>query len=264
LADLRKQLQDVNGQIAALKASAAAGGETGAVASAAPDAAIGATTQPAVTGDSELLKQLQDQAESLNTKINARLTAIQADQAISPEQRSVNRDKAVEDQSILVKSLQDKERAATETATAAVAKANDMRSRLEKSRDATTKIDDLMKQVAGADADIKAAADRQKEKDLAVSACISLDGNGEPQVVSLPRPDQRPLVASIASGVIVVIFCFLIFSAHRAAHVPAAAPVPVQPLAPSQNQDARAEGDSDAPNSRQKNSTEQDEEPLPV
>jgi len=69
---------------------------------------------------------------------------------------------------------------------------------------------------------------------------------------------QRPIVAGAASGIILVIFCLMILSAHRSAGQADtnAVPQPVQPL-PEGPAAGAAEAHRDI-------AAEQDEDPLPV
>jgi pSer/pThr/pTyr-binding forkhead associated (FHA) protein len=272
LIDLRKQLQDVNGQIAALRSPSALDSNADA---------NDATTQPALTavGNVELLKQLQDQANALNTKINQRVATIQADQAISPEQRGVNRDKAVEEQSIQLASLTEKEHTAADAASAAATKLADAKARKDKSDAATTVITDLLSQANTADIQRNAAVATETEKENALAQTIALDGAGDPRVTSQPKQDQRAIGAGVAAGLVILVFMFMILSAHRA-HAHSAPIQPVQAMHPAaipampppavasatRNTDAFSRGNTAAPEvpPTAKDASAEDQEPVAV
>jgi hypothetical protein len=236
LVQLRKQQTDLNEQLAQLKASA--------------------------TGDdanAELIKQLQTQVDTTRAQINQRMAVVQADQKLSPQQRETNRQKAVEDLSVKLSKLQSNEKNVAEAASTATATAHQTRQKLEESQMATARMDELPRQQAAAEADRKAKITQQEEKQKALASCVV--PTGEPQVNVEPMPDQRPIVAGIGSGVVLLVFGVLIMQVTRSP-APIAAPLPVTPLpwpkpAPTDGADQTIEPS-------QNETSQQDEEAVSV
>jgi pSer/pThr/pTyr-binding forkhead associated (FHA) protein len=237
LLQLHKQLTDLNEQIAQLKASS-----------------TGADTNV------ELIKQLQSQVDATQLQIKQRSAVVQADQNLTPQQREVNRQKAVEDLSIKLSKLQSAEKNIAEAASTATATAHQTRQRLEESQLATARMDELPRQQAAAEADRKAKIALQEEKQKALASCVV--PTGEPQVNVEPLPDQRPILAGIGSGVVLLVFGYMIMLAVRGP-VAIAAPVPVTPL-PWPNP-APVEGAENAAQPPQSDdASQQDEEAVTV
>jgi hypothetical protein len=206
LVQLRQQLQKLNDQIGWVKASAA--GDADAMP---PDGA----TRPA---DPQLLEQLQAQADAASAKIGQRFAAVQADVAISPQRRAANRDKAVEDLSVQLTGLRQTEAAAIAAADRAAQQLQDANDRMAHSRQATTKLNDLINQQTAAEQLLQQKSADQAAKESAVGRCVALAG--KPVISSGQTTDPRPIYAGITSGVILLIFCLMIVSATRTPAVP--------------------------------------------
>ncbi len=186
-----------------------------------------ASTRPVRPDADSQLQSLQAQADAVTTQINQRLAILEEQKNLSPEQREVQRQKAIEDLSIKITDLRKSE---SDAAAASQSAADNLRSaqiRLQNARSATDVIDQLIRASDDAQNDLKARSDEAADADRLVAACISV--SGQPQVSVLPLPDQRPLYAGISSGVILLIFCGLIVSAAKTAHAPAAVTPQPQP-----------------------------------
>ncbi len=240
--ELRRHLSELNKQTADFKASATTAPSASTAAAGATSGDAGASsTDPASTqptdaasiaaGNDALIQQLQKEIEDTNTQINKRMATLQADQSLTPAQREVNRQKALEDANIRLTNLQKAEADAQTAAAAAAQRAKSLLDRREGARLAMVKMDQLIGEQTAAEEDLKAKADIQTEKERELTHCIAV--SGEPQISVQTLPDQRPVYAGVGSAIILVIFCGLIISANRAAHTAAAAVPFARPMSGS-------------------------------
>lgn len=207
LVQLRQQLQKLNDQIGWVKASAA-----GEVEGAMPS---DGTSHPA---DPDLIDQLQSQVDATSARIGQRVAAVQADMAVSPQRRAANRDKEVEDLSVQLTGLQQAETTATAAADHAAQQLQDANDQLARSRQATTKLNDLINQQQATEILLQQKSTEQAAKEAAVARCVT--PAGKPTISSGQATDTRPVYAGITSGVILLIFCLMIVSATRTVPTP--------------------------------------------
>ncbi len=183
------------------------------------------------------LQDLKNQFDDTAAQIKTRLAEIAIDRTLSPQQYESVRQKQIAAITAKLPALQD----AAATDAVAVHATDDklasLNNQLAQARDANT--DDLIAQITAAQTDLKAKKDDAIDKNQKLAQCVSLAG--DPQVSVQALPDQRPIFAGIASGLILVIFSFMIVSASRSSSVPISdrpAPHPQpHPAAPQDNAD---------------------------
>ena len=159
------------------------------------------------------LADLKTQSDDLAASMKQRQAQILAEQALTPQQREVNRQKAIETLSVKLTDLQKAESDAKSAANASAVRLAELNTRLAQARQAST--DDLITQISTARDDLKAKTDDESEKEKQLAACVSLAG--DPQVSVQALSDQRPIFAGAASVLILIIFSLMIVSASRSA-----------------------------------------------
>ena len=150
------------------------------------------------------LTDLKTQSDDLAGSIKQRQAQILADQALTPQQREVNRQKAIEALSVKLTDLQKTESDAKSAANASAVRLAELNTRLAQARQAST--DDLITQISAARDDLKAKKEDAIEKDKRKDACVSLAG--DPQVSVQALSDQRPSFAVTRNA---GIFLFVFF-----------------------------------------------------
>ena len=205
--EFRQQADQLTGEISELKNRAANDNA---------EATLAEGAKPQTPIDEAVLQKLQSLADSANTQLRARLKVLQFEQAHSPEQiRDMDRPKAIEDLSVKITALQkDEARAISDADTAAVELEAAHRKR-DLSDQATNKLTELTNLQISADNELKQASADQQAKDAIVSQSVSIAG--DPTISTIQIADQRPVIAGITSGAIVLVICWMIIASSRAA-----------------------------------------------
>jgi pSer/pThr/pTyr-binding forkhead associated (FHA) protein len=233
--DLQHQIDQLNDQIARSRSSngASAAPTVASNAVAAGSAIVASTTQPA---DSDpLVAVLQQQADKLSLRLQHRRDELAADAALTPDQRAMNLQSAIENMSVKLTTLDRTEADAKEASDHATADSDAAHKQADDANVAGAKLDDLVQKQMAAESTLKQARDDETQKQAALDACITVVPGSAISVQTTEAFDPQWPTWAIASSVVVLLLGVMIYGEVKrppviAGVTPAAAPLVNPPL----------------------------------
>ena len=158
------------------------------------------------TGDDDpIMAQFKQKAEALQAKLDGRLKELALDSSTPPEDRTRQRETAIEQLGVKVAALRKAESDAVAEASTALTAATDAHAKVDAARLADGKAQDLATRQMDADLALKQAADDQGERQHALEATVVVTGSASTNPdVSIPGGESDPRLMTALVGSLVI------------------------------------------------------------